>query len=74
MADFPCRTKVISGTSYKVQWFAPDGSLRISSSMWSKEHAERELNKPSVSGYTVKITPVNWTKTVCIECGEEGIG
>ncbi len=69
---FPCRTKTISGTRYRIQWFAPDGSQRISTVCDSKEEADARAESITAkrSNYTVKITPEPWTEDVCIECGK----
>lgn len=73
MKKYPCRTEEISGTDYLVEYFDKDGSLRMSTSMDSKEAADRstQFMVERLPTITFKITPYNWSRKVCIECGEE---
>jgi hypothetical protein len=79
MEEFPCRTKVISGTRYRIAMYDAAGDKRMSTSNESEEEAldyvrrmKELLSKDGREGvYSFKITPEPWTEEVCIECGRE---
>jgi hypothetical protein len=75
MEEFLCRTKQVSGTTYRVKMFTvSDGELCMSTSFESKEEVDRWTNHmdKSLNGkYRYEVTPHPWTDEVCIECGRE---
>lgn len=71
--EFKCRTKEISGITYRV-FIYDSNSIVARSSYQSKQAAQNRIdtmNKVSPK-YRGEITEIPWTKTVCIECGQEG--
>jgi hypothetical protein len=75
MGEFPCRTKEISGTDYIVKMYlVSDGSLRMSTTRYSEEDAQKYIDRMKASlgdKYRYEVTPRPWTQRVCIECGKE---
>jgi len=70
---YTCRRETISGTKYRVEVLDADGSPRLSTSYESEEEVERwklALLKVNPS-FSFRVTPINWSETVCIECGQE---
>ena len=74
--EFPCRTKINSGTNYHVAVWTKgnetmSGSPSGLTSFDTEEEAQRYIDSLGdlIGKYT--ITPNNWTEEVCIECGKE---
>lgn len=75
MAEYPCRTKTISGTSYSILVLRDGKPRGYASGYDSIEAAERLAEKfRAIPGIETKIEETHWTKEVCIECGEERLG
>lgn len=71
--EFSRRTKIISGTNYHVAiWRGknkkgkPVGLTSFDTEERAKTFCESLSHKPYY-----EITPNTWSKTICIECGEE---
>lgn len=72
MSEYPCRTKEISGIEYHVT-ISRDGKVVSHASGLGQEASERLAEKwREISPENeVKVYSTTWTRTVCIECGNE---
>lgn len=78
MAEFPCRTKTVSGTEYFVKMYDGAGDLRMTASNYeSEEAAQRYIDRmrgrlgEKYKDWRFEIKSNSWTQEVCIECGNE---
>lgn len=76
MADqYPCRTKTIEGVGHTITILNQDGQPSgISGPYDTLEAAQKAVDRLKEIGCEAKIKTHRWTKTVCIECGEERLG
>lgn len=72
--EYQCRTKVVNGITYRVRLYDAD-RLAMRTSYQSREEAQDWIDRMHkiAPKYRGEITEEPWTKTVCIECGQESI-
>jgi hypothetical protein len=72
--EFPCRTKTLSGTSFRIEMYrVSDGVRSGSTSVESEKEKDsfiKAMEDSSPNKYTFKVTPYLWSEEVCIECGQ----
>lgn len=71
--EFSCRTKIITGITYKVFLFDSEDQVVLPTSFYDEERAKKYIAYIIERDNIVRgeIIQHSWTKEVCIECGEE---
>lgn len=71
VTEFPCRTTVLSGTTIRVSFYSQDGQLVTKLVCNSIEYARWFIQTMSSQKLHVQMEEQEWSKEVCIECGDE---